>query len=212
MGITERKEREKEQRRQDILVAAEQVFHTKGFEQSTMDDVAVKAELSKGTLYLYFKSKVELHWEITKKGMSRLSDMLLKAMKSELNGRENLRLMGEVFYRFSLEEPMYFNSLIFFEGKDIEQLNMESGRLESWFHDSPIKILYEVVGSGMEDGSIRNDLPVSAMANTLWAQTLGVLQVIKNKNEVFEMLDISADAVIQCHYELLLNGVKNQPA
>lgn len=211
MGIVERKEREKEQRRQDILIAAEHVFFTKGFDQATMDDVAVKAELSKGTLYLYFKSKVELHWEITKRGMSKLSEMLSKALITEATGRENLRSMGEVFYRFSLEEPMYFNSLMFFEGKDIEQLNMESGRLDSWFQDSPIRILYEVVGSGMEDGSIRNDLPLPAMANTLWAQTLGVLQVIKNKNEVFEMLDISADAVIQCHYELLLNGVKNQP-
>lgn len=210
MGILERKEREKEQRRQDIIVAAEQAFFSKGFDQTTMDDVAVQAELSKGTLYLYFKSKVELHWEITKKGMILLSDMILKTISSDASGLENLREMGEVFHRFSSDEPMYFNSLMFFEGKDIEQLNMEPGTLESWFQESPIKILYKVVESGMKDGSIRSDLPVPALANTLWAQTLGVLQVIRNKKEIFEMLDISAQAVMQCHYELLLNGVKNK--
>ena len=57
MGITERKEREKLQRREDILNAAERVFFSKGHKNSTMDDVAEEAELSKGTLYLYFKSK-----------------------------------------------------------------------------------------------------------------------------------------------------------
>jgi len=101
---------------------------------------------------------------------------------------------------------------MFFEGKDIEELTMKSGMLESWFLESPIKILYEVVESGIKDGSIRDDLPVPAVANTLWAQTLGVLQVIRNKKEVFELLDTSGDEVMQCHYELLLNGVKNKNA
>ena len=60
MGIAERKEREKEQRRKAILDAAEKVFFEKGLKYSTMDDVAEEAELSKGTLYLYFKNKEEL--------------------------------------------------------------------------------------------------------------------------------------------------------
>ena len=94
--------------------------------------------------------------------------------------------------------------------EDIDQLVMEPITLDSWFHESPIKILYEVVESGMKDRSIRNDLSVPALANTLWAQTMGVLQVIKYKKEVFELLEISAEEVILCHYELLLNGVKNK--
>jgi hypothetical protein len=105
---------------------------------------------------------------------------------------------------------VYFNAMMFFEGKDLEQLRIEPEGLDSWFQESPIKILYEVVESGMNDGSIRNDLSVPAMANTLWAQTLGVLQVIRNKREVFELFKLSAQEVMQCHYELLLNGVKNK--
>jgi len=95
MGISERKEREKERRRQDIILAAEKVFFSKGFDKSTMDDVAVQAELSKGTLYLYFKSKVELHWEITKKGMNRLSEMIMKSISIDATGLDNLTEMGE---------------------------------------------------------------------------------------------------------------------
>jgi AcrR family transcriptional regulator len=61
MGIQERKEREKERRRQQIMVAAKRVFTEKGFTKSTMEDIASEAELSPGTLYLYFKNKDELY-------------------------------------------------------------------------------------------------------------------------------------------------------
>jgi hydroxymethylglutaryl-CoA reductase len=61
MGIQERKEREKERRRQQIMVAAKRVFTEKGFNKATMEDIAQEAELSPGTLYLYFKNKEELY-------------------------------------------------------------------------------------------------------------------------------------------------------
>lgn len=61
MGIRERKEREKERRRQQIIVAAKRVFTSKGFNKATMEDIAQEAELSPGTLYLYFKNKEELY-------------------------------------------------------------------------------------------------------------------------------------------------------
>ena len=51
MGIQERKEREKERRRQQIMVAAKRVFSNKGFNKATMEDIAQEAELSPGTLY-----------------------------------------------------------------------------------------------------------------------------------------------------------------
>jgi AcrR family transcriptional regulator len=61
MGIQERKERERERRRQQIMVAAKRVFSVKGFSKATMEDIAKEAELSPGTLYLYFKNKDELY-------------------------------------------------------------------------------------------------------------------------------------------------------
>jgi AcrR family transcriptional regulator len=60
MGIKERKEREKERRRQQIMVAAKRVFSVKDFNRATMEDIAKEAELSPGTIYLYFKNKEEL--------------------------------------------------------------------------------------------------------------------------------------------------------
>jgi AcrR family transcriptional regulator len=49
-----------EERRYQILNAAEEVFTVKGFDEARMDDIAEETGLSKGTLYLYFKSKDDL--------------------------------------------------------------------------------------------------------------------------------------------------------
>ncbi len=68
MGIEERKQREKEERYNVIVDAAETVIFSKGIEQATMEEIAREAELSKGTLYLYFRSKNELYTAIARFG------------------------------------------------------------------------------------------------------------------------------------------------
>ncbi len=97
MGISQRKEREKEQRRKDIIDAAEKVFFKKGLNNSTMDEVAKEAELSKGTLYLYFKSKEEIHFEIRTRALNILSKMFKKAIS------EKKRVLRTAW---KLEKPM----------------------------------------------------------------------------------------------------------
>ena len=52
-----RKEREKEQRRELIINAAQELFFFKKFDEITIEEIAKKSQLAKGTLYLYFKSK-----------------------------------------------------------------------------------------------------------------------------------------------------------
>ena len=57
MSTAERRAREKAQRRRGILNAARQEFFERGFHSPTVDDVARRAEVSKGTIYLYYESK-----------------------------------------------------------------------------------------------------------------------------------------------------------
>lgn len=59
-GIT-RKERERLSRKNEIIAAAREVFCTHGFNDATLDEIAVKAEFGKGTLYNYFQGKEDLY-------------------------------------------------------------------------------------------------------------------------------------------------------
>lgn len=64
MGIDERKNRERTERKALILDYAKQLIIERGVEAVTMQDIAKKAELSKATLYLYFQSKEAIYEEI----------------------------------------------------------------------------------------------------------------------------------------------------
>jgi AcrR family transcriptional regulator len=65
MGIHERKHRDRKRRQQQIMVAARRVFVERGYHKATMEEIAKEAELSPGTLYLYFKNKNELYASLT---------------------------------------------------------------------------------------------------------------------------------------------------
>jgi AcrR family transcriptional regulator len=64
MGISERREREKIERRKTILECARKLILLQGVERVSMEDIAREAELSKATVYLYFSSKDVLFNEI----------------------------------------------------------------------------------------------------------------------------------------------------
>ena len=83
MGIHERKEREKERRRQQIMVAAKRVFSVSGFSKSTMEDIAREAELSPGTIYLYFKNKDELYASLSVRILQYLSIRLKHVIENK---------------------------------------------------------------------------------------------------------------------------------
>ena len=75
MGLKERRAREKAHRKKAILLAAKNAFFENGFQATTMEQIAHAAELSKGTVYLYFQSKEELYVSLLKEGLELLHRM-----------------------------------------------------------------------------------------------------------------------------------------
>ncbi len=61
MAITDRRKRERERRRAEILAAAAAIFAERGVDGASMDAIAERAELGKATLYYYFDTKEQLH-------------------------------------------------------------------------------------------------------------------------------------------------------
>ena len=103
MGTAERKEREKEQRREAIIEAAEAVMEESGLDQFTMDEVAERAEVSKGALYLHFKNKTALILAVCLKGSSLLNSKMSKILTRDCTGLDMIRLIGEAYLHFVSE-------------------------------------------------------------------------------------------------------------
>ncbi|MBU0763365.1 MAG: TetR/AcrR family transcriptional regulator [Bacteroidetes bacterium] len=210
MGIQERKEREKEQRRQDIITAAEKLFFTKGLDNTTVDEIAAEAELSKGTVYLYFKGKEDLQFSVLQRGADILQDMLKAVISANESGLKNLLEMGHAFIRFSKEYKNYFQIFMFFQTSNFAKLNIAPGELQHYFvHRSPFAILAEIVQKGIDDGSLRADIPAPVLATTLWSQIIGLMTVLENKRELHRLYNIEQQDILNTHFELLVNGGKN---
>lgn len=209
MGITERRQREKERRRNDIIDAAERVFFSNGLENATMDDVAEQAELSKGTLYIYFKSKEDLYLAITKRGLDILTSMFEKASATASLGIEKIYAIGQAYRDFSKKHTDYFQAMAYFDLR-IKEISDESpnAKLSIEQGEKVLTICAEAIQYGIEDGTIRSDIDPKKTAIVLWGQTNGILQLILNKGKhMKEMLKAfgfkTLDEIIVFSFEMI---------
>ena len=83
--VTKRQIKERELRKQHILDSALSVFKNKGFEGSTMDEIAKDADFGKATLYYYFNSKEEIFVELLNNGW----EMIWESIEEEVHDNEN---------------------------------------------------------------------------------------------------------------------------
>lgn len=206
MGIQERKGREKEQRKSDIIDAAEKVFFKKGIESATMDEVAETAELSKGTLYTYFKSKEDLHFAICIRGLELLKDRFEKAINKDISVLQNLVQIGIAFVQFSKENTDYFKVMSHFENKEIIESEHAHQHTEK---DDVMELMIKLIENGKKDGSIRNDIDPGIISHILWAQTTGVLQLMAAKKFHLDTNKITEEDIIKNHFEIVANGIRS---
>ncbi len=202
MGIIERKEREKQKRRKAILIAAERIFFSKNGDKRTMDDVAARVELSKGTLYLYFKNKNDLLYGIAERGVVILNGYFAKINK-KLSGKDQLSELGDEFVRFVEDYPKHFELILRFELMVLTPSEIKSSLLMN----SPLSILQEILIKGQKDGSIRNDLTVNDLVVILWSQILGLLQSLLHKEKYIEAYEVDFKSIIKGHYRIIMKGV-----
>lgn len=217
MGTEERKAREKEQRRNTIIDAAENVIFAKGLDQATMEEIAEEAELSKGTLYLYFKNKNELYMAITQRGSDILNSRFARIFNSNHTGLELIRLMGETYLDFVKNHPDYFNAFLYYESlKDAEALEsseMAKGCEEN--RNEAMNYMIRCLQIGMQDGTIDNSYDPRELAILIWASTRGITMVnhMKQSGHYFQMLDdmeIDTDSLFQNFLNLIGSGMATE--
>jgi AcrR family transcriptional regulator len=211
MGITERKQREKERRRRAIMEAAKEVFFSKGLPASTMDEIAEKAELSKGTLYLYFDSKEALYLSLVDEGLGVLVDMFREVVSEDLPGDGLLRKIGRTYYAFYRTHRNYFKILFFSEHCELHRkVAQKKGNL--FAPEKGIECLKMVAGAvqkGMDEGFFRDDLNAMEIANILWANSNGIIHLMESEQaHLGEEMGIDFEKLLYKSWELILSAIR----
>ena len=114
MGLKERKAREKQARRRQIIDAARSLLLEKGLQATSINQIAKRAELAVGTIYFYYASKEALFAELQGEGLELLMEKIRQESSAVIDPKERLRSMAMVYYDFSREHKDYFDIINYF--------------------------------------------------------------------------------------------------
>jgi TetR/AcrR family transcriptional regulator len=214
MGISERKEREKEHRREEIIDAAEKVFFEKGLQVATMDEIADRAELGKSTLYLYYKSKEDLYLAVLMRGSQILYEVFQKALSS---GEPTMKLvanLGDAYYDFFKQHRNYFRMFHFFENPQLhKQVSEEMMQHCSTSNGRIWNLIVELVQKGMSEGVIQRNLNPMQVAVMLWSNSNSLMrQMDREDNYWKERMGVDLEATLHLTNSLLLEAIMTDEA
>lgn len=190
MGVKERKAREKERRRQQIVVAAKRVFSKKGYARARMEDIANEAELAPATLYIYFRNKEELFASFSLALLQYLSAKLKSiATEPDTSPVTKLVQLRNALYEIYMFDPWGMGSMLLVQSGEMLS-NLSPGFLKEFRQllQYANRLLKSVFEEGITQGVLVDRHPM-AMVNIFWSTLTGVLLTEKNR----QLLDGHAD-------------------
>ncbi len=183
MGVTERRRRERDVRRELAIDAAMGIYEEEGYHAITMEKIAEKSELSRAALYLYFKNKDEIiisailaHADYFARVLQEVYDKR-EAIKEELLDR-----LWECFKRFYEKDPVVFTAWQLFHQS--EMIGNLAPELRDVLHESGAKVVtlqHKIVEYAVAE-KIFIQCDHRALSEVIWSTFLGIIYVERSKN------------------------------
>ncbi|AEJ18899.1 regulatory protein TetR [Gracilinema caldarium DSM 7334] len=193
MGILERRIRERQRRVEEILEGAKRIFSTKGFTNTTMNDIADSSELSRRTVYLYFNSKEQVSLAITAAALKELSQIFGRIAKEEGTAFERLGHIIEAYQDMMAEDQAKFQFFVSFTEnarsvpKDCEEFVSCEQSLLTIEH-----IIANLLQQGLAEGSLQfSEDPkylaalLTFMVHSLAAASISYKGIFSNFDDTF---------------------------
>ena len=208
MGVTERREREKQQRKDNSIQAAMEIYDEEGYHAITMEKIAERAEISRAALYLYFKNKDEIFIS----AINDCMDYFCTILKEVYDRRESIKEtlleeLWECFIKVYQKAPVAINAYMYFHQNeavrslpdDLRELLHKDGSNVVGYH-------FKIIEFGVKQG-IFIDCNPRTLAEVVWSSFLGIMQVERSKREITGKNHINET----CNLALavLSRGVKN---
>ena len=189
MGISERKEKQKQEIRKAILDASMKLFVEQGYENVSIRKIADLIEYSPTTVYLYFKDKNEILFQLHEIGFHKMAEYNAELWTIK-NPLVRLRKMGEFYMKFGLENPAFYD-LMFILNAPMEALQVVE-KCEWKSGDQALGKLKETIQECMDKDMIEKG-DVDAILMAFWSLVHGMVSLaIRNR---FDKL-VSADQMV----------------
>lgn len=211
MGVRERKEREKEQRRQDILVSARAAFEKHGLQHTTMDRIASEAELAKGTLYIYYKNRNELLMALIAEDLERLLEQIEIVAKGRERADKKLLKAITTFHTFSTQNDFLYRVMTHMDMGEL-LCSQDIGPSEAviafkQLNDRMLEILVKLVQEGVDTGLYKLDNPVRYVVLQLLFALKGTMVILRNRMVPPDWADMDSAKVMHDTAVLFIKGM-----
>lgn len=212
--IAERRKEERDRRRTEIVDAADALYAESGWDAITMDQVARRARLSRGLVYVYFKDKSDLHLALVERALDSLRARFEAARVGKQRGIDEVEAIGRAYVAFSREQPHYYDACARYQSHACSTAGTEADvpPNESACMAAGHRVNGTIVDSlnrGVADGSVRRDLGDSlTTALSLWAFTHGVIQIASSKGGQIEHEGVPVQQFIDHAFSLVLGSLR----
>lgn len=171
MGITERREREKEDVRRKILDAAHDLFEAHGYENVTMRAVADAIEYSPTTIYHHFANKDALVEALCFADFEKLSSAMSQG-PLPAHPVDRIRALGRAYAAFGVANPNHYRFMFMTLGDWKNHANQEGAPPAQSY-----AFLRDAVADAMDQGFFRRD-DVDLVSQVLWSSIHGVVSLL----------------------------------
>ena len=193
-----RRERKKEETRENIIDNAVSFFREKGFQETSMEEIAEKSDVSKGTLYNYFENKesilVGYFQTIIADYGKEIKESFVESKDINSTLYKLLDFISQIFKNDKELAVVYFK----YRMPSRFDVNVDSSQrsgIEKW--------VLEIIEKAQQDNQLRSDIPALVLTRTFQFLTMSFFISSLYTQEPFE-IDIIKDQLIG----LFLNGAK----
>jgi TetR/AcrR family transcriptional regulator len=211
MGTSERKQREKAKREEEIVAKAKELFLAKGYENTTVDEIADSLEISKGILYTHFSSKEELFFRVIREGAELMYDRFKAAMDGEEYGIAKFGAIGLAYMQFWNDHPEY---VLLLNQPVTRTINPEPGperEMTEEIQNKTLQLNVEAIQRGKEDGSIRGDLDPMMTAFIIGFATRGILEGMREQAESVQEMGFTDEGIMKEVMKLFGRSLEGTP-
>ena len=200
-----RKDRLREIHTLSVIMSAEELFEAKGYDATSIDDIAYRTGISKSTLYVYFKSK-QLIWDHI---VCKYMEQLLEVAKEAAEGKGSFekryyKLCFDIADRFEAH-PMYYKATLGAISMDMDQ---EIYKKIYDVGEQTNETIAEFIRSGIKEGVVRKDIDVYPAVIMMWSSISGIISMAMDKEEYLKLrFNMTKKDYLKKAFQMLLEGV-----
>jgi TetR/AcrR family transcriptional regulator, acrAB operon repressor len=200
-----RTKEEAEQTKQHIMIAAIKVMNKKGLGSTRFEDIAQEADVTRGAIYHYFKSKNEILFAIHDKNKKQIFEIFERHISNDIDPVISLKSgLKEIFKRFENDEEYRAIEELFLK-VEFTSLIREDEELSEIFEKEKEKTIcdmLELVKRGQESGSLRKDIKTENLGLALISFYVGFITTWFLQLHKFPMDGTSDDFI-----DVLFHGI-----